>query len=551
MDEVDAGELVVNLEDEGVGQFAEYWEAGDELELDHEKVAEARGEELEFMQGIGVWEESTREECWASTGKLPVTTKWVDVDKGRNGEVKVRSRLVARDFRVKGDDRQFEVFAAMPPIEAKRLLFRMAMMDGSVGGDKRRGAVKLMFVDIKKAHLNGKLTEDEYAYVQLPPEAGGGVGRLRRWFYGMRPAASAWEEDYSKNLESIGFKRGKSASTTFFHAETGVRLVVWGDDFTFMGRGEDIKMMRNHLDQWYETTSRRTLGPEPGDYKEVRILNRTLKWGPNGITYEGDDKHAKTVISAMGLLADSKGLDQAVIKEDTGEDESDELGPVPAKRYRSIAAVVNYTSLDRPDLQFAASLLGRSMARPTVAAEARLKKVARYLVSHPRVTYFYPAGQLEGEVEIIAWSDSDWAGCRVSRRSTSGGLLSVAGGVIKSWSNRQGSVALSSGEAEFYAAGKAAVEALGARSLFADLGWRANLQICMDAEAARAIASRQGIGKVRHLEVRYLWLQDQVRRGAIRLVKVWGKENPADVLTKPMGFGDAMRLLRLLNLAEG
>ena len=74
----------------------------------------------------------------------------------------------------------------------------------------------------------------------------------------------------------------------------------------------------------------------------------------------------------MGLLADSKGLDQAVIKEDTGEDESDELGPIPAKRYRSIAAVVNYMSLDRPDLQFAASLLERSMARPTIAAEARL-----------------------------------------------------------------------------------------------------------------------------------------------------------------------------------
>jgi hypothetical protein len=123
--------------------------------------------------------------------------------------------------------------------------------------------------------------------------------------------------------------------------------------------------------------------------------------------------------------------------------------------------------------------------------------------------------------------------------------------VIKSWSNRQGSVALSSGEAEFYAAGKAAVEVLGARSLFADLGWSSQLQICMDAEAARAIASRQGIGKVRHLEVRYLWLQDRVRRGELRLVKVWGKENPADVLTKPMSFGDAMRLLSIVHLSSG
>ena len=138
-----------------------------------------------------------------------------------------------------------------------------------------------------------------------------------------------------------------------------------------------------------------------------------------------------------------------MIKEDTDVDESDALEAVAAKRYRSIAAVVNYMSLDRPDLQFAASVLGRSMSRPTVAAEARLKKVARYLVSHPRVVYRYAAAQLDAEVEMVAWTDSDWAGCRVSRRSTSGGVLSVAGGVIKSWSNRQGSVTLSSAEAEF------------------------------------------------------------------------------------------------------
>ena len=62
----------------------------------------------------------------------------------------------------------------------------------------------------------------EYAYVQLPLEAGGGVARLRRWLYGMRQAASAWVEDYAK----------RSATTVFWHPESGVRMVVCGDDFT-------------------------------------------------------------------------------------------------------------------------------------------------------------------------------------------------------------------------------------------------------------------------------------------------------------------------------
>ena len=92
------------------------------------------------------------------------------------------------------------------------------------------------------------------------------------------------------------------------------------------------------------------------------------------------------------------------------------------------------------------------------------------------------------------------------------------------------------------------MEALGARSLLCDLGWAADLQIRMDADAARGMASRQGIGRMRHLDVRYLWLQDLVKTGVIRIRKVWGKQNPADVLTKPLSYREAMDLLGLVNL---
>ena len=132
----------------------------------------------------------------------------------------------------------------------------------------------------------------------------------------------------------------------------------------------------------------------------------------------------------------------------------------------------------------------------------------------------------------------------------SGGILAIGGGIVKSWSNRQASIALSSGEAEFYAAGKAATEALGAKSLLRDLGWKARLTLNIDAEAARAIASRQGVGKVRHLEVRFFWLQDVVRSGIICLSKVWGKTNPADALTKPMSVRETSELLERVGYSE-
>ncbi len=71
--------------------------------LDARLLREARLEEVEFMGSLGVYEASTREECTRRTGRVPITTKWIDAEKGSGGNVQVRSRLVARDFKTKGD----------------------------------------------------------------------------------------------------------------------------------------------------------------------------------------------------------------------------------------------------------------------------------------------------------------------------------------------------------------------------------------------------------------------------------------------------------------
>ena len=177
-----------------------------EWDVDLEAVKAAKMEEIEFMRKIGVFEMASREECVEKTGHQPVSTKWVVVYKGKEGNSDVRCRLVARDFKPKGEKDRIDLFAAMPPWEAKKLLFRMGatMMNSTSRGGSNDDEYVLIFVDVKKAHLNGKLEEDEWAYVELPEEAGGGVGRLRRWLYGMRPAASAWERDYTENLTVEG-----------------------------------------------------------------------------------------------------------------------------------------------------------------------------------------------------------------------------------------------------------------------------------------------------------------------------------------------------------
>ena len=113
---------------------------------------------------------------------------------------------------------------------------------------------KVMLIDVKKAHLNGVIPEGELVYVELPAEAEapGMCGRLIRWLYGMRPAASAWEKDYTDRLESIGFVRGTAAPTAFYSPAMDCSCVVHGDDFTFLGYDEDLQKVASDMRGWYE-----------------------------------------------------------------------------------------------------------------------------------------------------------------------------------------------------------------------------------------------------------------------------------------------------------
>ena len=123
---------------------------------------------------------------------------------------------------------------------------------------------------------------------------------------------------------------------------------------------------------------------------------------------------------------------------------------------------------------------------------------------------------------------------------------------MKSWSRTQGPVALSSGEAEYYSFVKGATEGLGVQSLSEDLGWEVKLFLWVDSSAAKSMASRKGVGKVRHVQVRELWLQDAVRKQRVVISKIEGTKNPADVVTKPKSKEYIARLLEAVGaeLAE-
>ena len=222
----------------------------------------------------------------------------------------------------------------------------------------------------------------------------------------------------------------------------------------------------------------------------------------------------------------SKAAKSAERLENSGE----ELDGEAATLYRALSARMLYLSMDRPEIAYAAKELCRHFAHPTKTGVEALKRAARFLVGLPRLVWNFPFQRPTDDMTVYV--DTDFGGCQTTRRSTSGGIAMRGKHPIKHWSLTQTTIALSSGEAELGGICRGASIALGLQSLAADLGIKTNIKMYTDATAAIGICRRRGLGKVRHLHVSDLWIQDRLKRGDFTLTKVAGSDNPADLLTK-------------------
>ncbi|MDA8582616.1 Ty1/Copia family ribonuclease HI [bacterium] len=183
-------------------------------------------------------------------------------------------------------------------------------------------------------------------------------------------------------------------------------------------------------------------------------------------------------------------------------------------------ARAKYLSADRPDLMYAVQELCRGMAKPTRLHWHKLKRLGRCLVDHSRTLMKY---EWQGdEPDIAGYSDSDWAGCRVTGKSTSGGPLMIGSHFRKGRARTQHQVTLSSAAAELVALVKCSTELLGARSLMRDLGMEKVGVVYADSSAAAAIAKRQSAGKLWHINISCLWIQEKQDTKQLELRKVLG-----------------------------
>ena len=286
------------------------------------------------------------------------------------------------------------------------------------------------------------------------------------------------------------------------------------------------------------------LGPDDENQKSVRLLNRVVEWTLNGINIEGDQRHAEIIVKQLRLEGNtslSHPGDRTNPK-DLTDDDVRELKPEGATLYRAIVARGNYLSIDRTDIRFAVKELARRMSKPRKIDFKQLIHFGRYSKGKMRVVNHFPYQKNWKILDV--WSDTDHAGCFETRKSTTGGVVMFGEHAIKHWSSTQSLISLSSGGAEYYGCVRAGSHLMGIRSMLEDLGVKGKrLRVKTDASVAKSLASRRGLGGIRHIEVNQLWLQEKINSGVMEIEKVKGEINRADVLTK---FKDGESIKRQL-----
>jgi hypothetical protein len=217
--------------------------------------------------------------------------------------------------------------------------------------------------------------------------------------------------------------------------------------------------------------------------------------------------------------------------------------PVDLKLYRSMIGSSLYLTASRPDIMFSVCMCSRYQAAPKECHLTAVKRIMRYLKYSPNIGLWYPKGT---QFELVGFSDSNYAGCKVDRKSTSGGCQ-LLGRSLVSWSSKkQNSVAFSTAEAEYISVGSCCAQLLWMKQTLLDYGVKfKEIPLLCNNESAIKIANNPvQHSRTKHIDIRHHFLRDHVSKGDIKIDGVSTDDQLADIFTKPL---DESRLCKLRN----
>jgi hypothetical protein len=220
---------------------------------------------------------------------------------------------------------------------------------------------------------------------------------------------------------------------------------------------------------------------------------------------------------------------------------------VDQKVYRSMIGSLLYLCASRPDIILLVCMCARFQANPKEVHLRAVKRIMRYLVYTPKFGLWYPKGST---FDLTGYSDVDYAGCKIVRKSTSG-TCQFLGRSLVSWaSKKQNLVALSTAEAEYIVAGHCCAQLLWMRQTLRDYGYKLSKVplLCDNESAIRMVDNPVEHSRTKHIDIRYHFLRDHQQNGDIEIAYVSTHNQLADIFTKPIDEKTFSKLRNELNI---
>lgn len=380
-----------------------------------QKWRKAMDVEMEAIKRNGTWELMELPE-----GAKKVGVKWVYKTKLKeNGEVdKYKARLVVKGYAQEYGVDYTEVFAPVARMETIRLVVALAAQKGW----------PIYQLDVKSAFLHGELNETVYVdqpcgYVQKGNEHK--VYKLKKVLYGLKQAPRAWYSRIEAYFLKEGFEKCDYEHTLFVKTEKEGKVFIvslYVDDLIFTGNDELMfPKFKSSMKRGFDMTD---LG-KMRYFLGLEVLQRS-----DGI-FLCQKRYALEMLQRFGLDRSNSVHNPIVPGVKLTKNESGVK--VDKTYYRQIVGSLMYLTSTRPDMMFVVNLISRYMENPTELHLQVAKRVLIYLIGTTEFGIFY---RKEGNSELLAYTDSDYAGDLDDRKSTSGYVFLLSSGAV-SWSSRK------------------------------------------------------------------------------------------------------------------
>nr|GEY57806.1 retrovirus-related Pol polyprotein from transposon TNT 1-94 [Tanacetum cinerariifolium] len=459
-------------------------------------------EELHQFDRLDVWELVDRPLC---TNIINMKWLWKNKRKEENTVIWNKSRLVDKGYAQKEGVDFEESFEPVTWLEAIRLFITYAT----------HKSFTIYQMDVKTTFLYDPLKEE--VYVNQPdgfvdPYHPDKVYRLKKALYGLKQAPRAWYDELSNFLVSKGFSKGSIDPTLFITKHRGDILLVqiYVDDIIF---GSTNPKLSEQFEKLMHIKFEMSMMRELKFFLGIQIHQSPRGIFINQAKYAQEIliKHGMTSYDSVGTPMDTKHLDANL---------SGTL--VDQTKYYSMVGALMYLTASRPDIMHATYTIHMGL--------------------------WYPK---DIGFDLTAFLDSDHAGCLDSRKSTSGGIQFLGGDKLVSWSlKKQDCTSMSSAKSEYVSLSACCAQVLWMRTQLTDYGFHFDkIPMYCDSKATIVISCNSvQHSRTKHIDVRYNFIKENVKKGIVELFFVGTKYQLADLFTKALPEERFKYLVRRLGM---